>query len=89
MFLLFRVVSLHAISHSIDEKEVAHCEECALITVTQKGIILDFAPNTELKIVNPIISKFNIVFTDYKIPDQKALLSDYFHNKPPPSLLRG
>jgi len=87
--LLFRVVGLHAMSHVSEDNEVLHCEQCVLIANAQKGLILDFAPNTEFKITRPIVQKADTGFTDYKAPYKKTLLSDYFHNKPPPNLSRG
>jgi len=89
IFLLTRVVSLHAMSHASDDKEVSHCEECVLIVNAKKGITFDFTPNTEFKISRPLVPKTNSGFTEYKTPSQKTLLSDYFHNKPPPNILQG
>lgn len=89
IFLLFRVVSLHAISHMSDDKEVSHCEECVLIANSNNGVALGFLPKTEFKISRPIVPKTNTGFKVYKTPYQKILLSDYFHNKPPPHTSRG
>ncbi|MFS4416621.1 hypothetical protein [Maribacter sp. 2307ULW6-5] len=90
-FLLFRVANLHTVAHMVSgEAESGHCELCTLITTTNQTTPLQVAPAQET--VSSIyllgVSEEKSIAT-YSAPGQKTILSDYFHNKPPPFIFLG
>jgi hypothetical protein len=83
-------VNLHAVSHFFSDNDAKHCEQCALISNTSQNTPLDLGVfPTDFSFHNPFDYIQNIGFTHYNAPYQKTLHSDYFHNKPPPSLVLG
>jgi hypothetical protein len=89
-FLLVRVVNLHKVSHVLTHATYEHCEVCDLITVTNQATPLqENAPRPGLALAMLFATGKRTSNISYSAPYQKILLSDYFHNKPPPSPFLG
>jgi hypothetical protein len=89
-FLLLRVVNLHIAEHIVSDIDTTHCEQCDLIAHNNQNTLFDWGTfQTDFSFHNPFEYIKKIAFTIYSAPNQKTLLSDYFHNKPPPNFLLG
>ncbi|MGB5817896.1 MAG: hypothetical protein WBG90_00330 [Saonia sp.] len=89
-FLLMRVVNLHTVSHVLTGEEYEHCELCDLITTTDQGTPLQIStPQVEMSFASFLDGYNSKSLGFYSTPYQKTILSDYFHNKPPPVLSMG
>lgn len=86
VFTLMRVANLHTVKHVLADAEYEHCELCELITTTNQSTPLQ---TTITQAATPFASFLDTrqgeIPTNYTVPEQKTLLSDYFYNKPPPN----
>ncbi|WP_172675894.1 hypothetical protein [Croceitalea dokdonensis] len=87
-FLLLQVVNIHTLSHLLSDDELPHCELCDFVNHTKQGTPLQpISTDDALSLKEPVDCDSPQSILLYRGPNQKIQLSDYFHNKPPPTLL--
>lgn len=84
--LLVRIGGVHSMVHLLSDHGLEHCEQCEMILHSTKATPLHGSSSESCstpELFDDYAAKEHEVL--YSAPFQKTLLSDYFHNKPPPS----
>jgi hypothetical protein len=85
MILLFKVASLHALTHHSDDANIHHCEICDISTVVGLTPFLEIEP-TGLQEVGYYFPDKKLNIRSQFVVFNNKHLSSYLYTRPPPKL---
>jgi len=86
MILLFKVASLHALTHHLDGDNIHHCEICDISTVVDLTSFLEVEP-TGIQNARHYFSERKLNLRSQFVVFNNEHLSSYLYTRPPPKLL--